>query len=442
MVCSVGDFFLSSVFEIKSLQMISIYPSINSIKSLLPLLLLSVALLSCSSGQNTESGDIELKGVKTGGAQLISNHLAELEGRNIGLVMNPTAVVEGVHMLDTLMALDVEISALFAPEHGFRGEAGAGEKIEDGVDQQTGLPVYSLYGDTRKPTPEMLEGIDLLIFDMQDVGARFYTYHATMGLVIEAAAEAGIPVWILDRPNPLGGEYVSGWIRDDEFSSFVGPYPIPVAHGMTLGELAQMIAGEGWLDTDAEPELRVIEMDGWDRQMLWPETGLPWIAPSPNLPTFEHAFVYLGTCLIEGTSLSEGRGTDNPFLLLGSPNTSLSDSDISELNESVSGARISRAEFTPREIPGVALNPKHEGELSQGIRIEVENYSEYDPFMNGLRIVSELMQHTPEATTRDFLYKLAGTTAVDDIISGDLEPENANFDLGAFNESRQQYLIY
>ena len=414
----------------------------SSLNNILSLLLLGLFFMSCAADENSRSANSDSSGVITGGAQLISNHLDELEGRRIGLVMNPTAVVNDVHMLDTLMALDVDIAALFAPEHGFRGEAGAGEKIEDGVDQQTGLPVYSLYGDTRKPTPEMLEGIDLLIFDMQDVGARFYTYHATMGLVIEAAAEAGIPVWILDRPNPLGGDYVSGWIRDDAFSSFVGPYPIPVAHGMTLGELAQMIAGEGWLETDAVPELRVIEMDGWNRQMLWPETGLPWIAPSPNLPTFEHAYVYLGTCLIEGTSLSEGRGTDNPFLLLGSPNTTLSDGDISELNETVLGAQISRAEFTPREIPGVALNPKHEGELSRGIRIDVEDYSEYDPFMNGLHIVSELMQHTPDATTRDFLYKLAGTTIVDDVISGELEPRDVNFDLDAFNNSRQQYLIY
>ena len=270
--------------------------------------ILSMLVLSCGNDEQYESGASSV--VKTGGELLISSHLQELEGKRVGLVMNPTAVVNGVHMLDTLMTLDVEITALFAPEHGFRGEAGAGEKIEDGVDQQTGLPVYSLYGDSRKPTPEMLEGIDILLFDMQDVGARFYTYHATMGLVIEAAADAGIPVWILDRPNPLGGDYVSGWIRDDEFSSFVGPYPIPVAHGMTLGELAGMMAGEGWLETDSDPILRVIEMDGWNRSMLWPATELPWIAPSPNLPTFEHAYVYLGTCLIEGTSLSEGRGTN------------------------------------------------------------------------------------------------------------------------------------
>jgi len=406
----------------------------------IPALLIFSVLASCGSDQAIET-DIT-SGVKTGGEQLISNHLSELEGKSVGLVMNPTAVVNGVHMLDTLMALDVEIGALFAPEHGFRGEAGAGEKIEDGIDQQTGLPVYSLYGSSRKPTAEMLDGIDVLLFDMQDVGARFYTYHATMGLVIEAAADAGIPVWILDRPNPLGGEYVSGWIREDEFTSFVGPYPIPVAHGMTLGELAGMMAGEGWLETESVPELRVIEMDGWNRSMLWPETELPWIAPSPNLPTFEHAYVYLGTCLIEGTSLSEGRGTNDPFLTLGSPNTILSDDEINRLNNRISGGSVVFAEFTPQEIPGVALNPKHEGELSYGIRISVDDYDMYQPFENGLIILSMLMQNTPDATTRDFLYKLAGKEEVDRVISGELQPDEANFDLSPFLAEREKYLLY
>src|SRR6056297_3886871 len=418
----------------------NLYKAKSAILSLLSILVIGLMVLSCDSEQPTDFNDS--KQVKTGAEQLISSYFNELEGKRVGLVMNPTAVVNGVHMLDTLMSLNVEISALFAPEHGFRGQAGAGEKIEDGVDLETGLPVYSLYGSSRKPTPEMLEGIDLLLFDMQDVGARFYTYHATMGLVIEAATDAGIPVWILDRPNPLGGNYVSGWIRDDEFSSFVGPYPVPAAHGMTLGELAGMMAGEGWLETESEPILRVVEMDGWNRSMLWPGTQLPWIAPSPNLPTFEHAYVYLGTCLIEGTSLSEGRGTESPFLTLGSPGTEFSEEDISRLNSRIEGAEISAVQFTPREIPGVALNPKHEGELSYGVSISVEDYSVYQPFENGLIILAELMQHTPEATTREFLYKLAGTRAIDDIISGELDPNNAEFDLSSFMTKRETYLIY
>ena len=402
-------------------------------------LLLSTFLVSCT---NNHSGANPQNAVKTGGEQLITHHLEELENKRVGLVMNPTAVVNNVHMLDTLMALNVEVTALFAPEHGFRGEAGAGERIEDGVDQQTGLPVFSLYGDTRKPTPEMLDEVDLLIFDMQDVGARFYTYHATMGLVIEAAADAGLPLWILDRPNPLGGEYISGWIREDEFTSFVGPYPMPVAHGMTLGELAKMMVGEHWLDTESGPEIRIIEMEGWERPMLWPETGLPWIAPSPNLPTFEHAYAYLGTCLIEGTTMSEGRGTEDPFLLIGSPSTQLDEENFERMNQSISGGRVSPVVFTPESIPGVAPTPKHEGEESYGIRVHVDNYTSYDPFENGLIIIAELMQHSSEAETNNFLYRLAGTRKIDQVISGEVSPEDVNFDLDDFKNSREKYLIY
>lgn len=406
--------------------------------------LLALILISFSVSCTIENeGEVKNNNsVKTGGEQLISHHLTELEGKRVGLVMNPTAVVNGVHMLDTLSALNIEIGALFAPEHGFRGEAGAGEKIEDGIDQQTGLPVYSLYGNTRKPIPEMLEGIDLLLFDMQDVGARFYTYHATMGLVIEAAADAGIPIWILDRPNPLGGDYVSGWIREDEFTSFVGPYPIPVAHGMTLGELALMMAGEGWLSTENDPEIEVIEMSGWERSMLWPETELPWIAPSPNLPTFEHAYVYLGTCLIEGTTLSEGRGTENPFLTIGSPGTELSDDDFERLNNQITGGRIEPIEFTPEAIPGVASNPKHEGQQSFGVRIFVDDYRLYDPFQNGLILLAELMKNSPDASTNNFLYRLAGTEKVNQIISGEVEPDEADFGLNSYLDARNAYLLY
>ena len=410
----------------------------NSTLFYLLLLILLASVTSCTMEDPPESQTA----VKTGAEKLISDHLDELDGLRVGLVMNPTAVVDGVHMLDTLMALDVSVTALFAPEHGFRGEAGAGEIIEDGVDQQTGLPVYSLYGNTRKPTPEMLEGLDVLIFDMQDVGVRFYTYHATMGLVMEAAADSGIPVWILDRPNPLGGDYVSGWIREEEFVSFVGPYPIPAAHGMTLGELALMMTGERWLESDAQPDLRIIEMEGWSRAMLWPETNLPWIAPSPNLPTFEHAYVYPGTCLIEGTTLSEGRGTDDPFLLLGSPNTELGETNFERLNEMISGGRVSPAIFTPRSIPGVASSPKHEDAEVSGLRVHVDNFDQFDPFQNGLIILAELMQNSPGESTNNFLYNLAGTRKIDAIISGEISPDEADFELEEFMELRQTYLLY
>lgn len=387
-----------------------------------------------------EEQDNQLNQVKTGAEILIENHLDELKSIRVGLVMNPTARIGDTHMLDTLRSLNVNITALYAPEHGFRGEAGAGDHIEDGVDQESGLPVFSLYGSTRKPTPEMLSHVDVLIFDMQDVGLRFYTYIATLGLVLEAAAEADVPVWVLDRPNPLGGNYLSGWMLEDEFKSFVGPYPIPAAHGLTMGEMAQMIVGERWMNFEKSVALRVIRMEGWTRDMRWPETNLSWVPPSPNLPTFEHAFLYAGTVFFEGTNLSEGRGTDNPFLTLGSPNTELNEAIISELSN-LKGIRFDMIEFTPRSISGVAPNPKLEGVKSNGIRLHVESY-DIDPLRSGLKIFQLLMEATDNPETVPFIYLLAGTEDIDDVIEGKADPITLDFNLHSFKESREQYLIY
>lgn len=378
--------------------------------------------------------------VRTGAEKLIDNNLDELHEMRVGLVMNPTSRIGQTHMLDTLLSRDVNVTALFAPEHGFRGEAGAGELIEDGVDQETGLPVFSLYGETRKPTGEMLDEVDILLFDMQDVGARFYTYNATLGLVIEAAAEYGVPVWVLDRPNPIGGNYISGWILEPEFESFVGMYPIPVAHGLTLGELGNMMIGERWIDFETEPGYRVIEMEGWSRNMQWPDTGLEWFPPSPNLPTFEHAFVYLGTCFIEGTSMSEGRGTEDPFLILGSPGTVFDQADLDRLQGDLTGIQIEMTQFTPRSIPGKAPNPKHEGEECTGVRLRVTDYDALQPVEAGLKIMAFLMNHSPDEETNNFLYRLAGTRDIDLFDSS--EEEWWYFDTGHFERQRGEYLLY
>ena len=372
---------------------------------------------------------------------LVENHLDELDGKRVGLVMNPTARIGETHMLDTLMERGVNIQALYAPEHGFRGEAGAGEIIEDGIDQETGLPVYSLYGSTRKPTADMLEAVDLLLFDMQDVGARFYTYIATLGLVMEAASELGIPVWVLDRPNPLGGDYVTGWVLEEEFESFVGPYPIPVAHGLTMGEMAQMIAGEEWMDFANSPDLRVIEMDGWSREMLWPDTGLNWVAPSPNLATFEQAYLYPGTVFFEGTSMSEGRGTDQPFLILGDPDTNLPTDSIRALNEITDQLQINSLTFTPRSIPGAAATPKHMDLESFGIQVKVNGY-DFDPIRIGLELFATLVSATPDVEINNFLYNLAGTREIDKVISGELDPLTLDFNVEEFKTKRRPYLLY
>lgn len=419
------------------------------ISTLILLFIGALSFITCESKRVEVLDNVGLEwtqqvDIKVGAKVLIQEHLDELAGRNIGLVMNPTARVDGVHMLDTLMALGLPVKALFAAEHGFRGSQGAGEIIQDGLDEATGLPVFSLYGATKKPTAQMLEEIDVLLFDMQDVGARFYTYNSTMKYVIEAAAEQGIEVWILDRPNPLGGNYVAGWVLEPEYNSFVGTYPIPIAHGLTLGELAQMALGEDWYETDAKINLRVIPMSGWQREMKWNDTQLEWVPPSPNLPTFEHAYAYIGTCFFEGTTLSEGRGTEHPFLMMGGKSSILND-DISLWSNY--GVRLQPTQFTPVSIPGKALRPKGEGLLLNGILWE--NVLEHpDPLTVGLRMMQWLMEHSPEATYKDYLYLLAGTDEIDELSRKriNLKTDSLDIDWGSnfesFKEKRNNYLLY
>lgn len=393
-------------------------------------------LLACSSSQDRALKNDSDK-VSVGAEVLLEEHLDELEGLRVGLVMNPTARVNGTHMLDTLLSRGVNVTALFAPEHGFRGEAGAGEVIQDGIDQETGLPVYSLYGKTRKPTPKMLQNIDILLFDMQDVGARFYTYNVTLGLLLEAAAESEIPVWVLDRPNPAGGKYVAGWILHEQYKSFVGAYPIPMAHGMTLGELAKMMTAERWLHTVKQPRLKVIKMKGWERSMKWPETGLEWYPPSPNLPAFEHAYMYLGTVLFEGTNISEGRGTSDPFLTIGSPFTKLSDDSLQFLRKEFPAVSIEPVTFTPKSIPGKSLNPKFEDQQCFGVTIKVENFDDVDPVRFGVSLLKMILTDSNKAKMNDFIYKLAGSVAVKTF-----DTKQWGQDITSFKKDRQPYLLY
>ena len=382
--------------------------------------------------------------VKVGAQVLLENHLDELEGKRVGLVMNPTARVGGSHMLDTLIASGVNVTALFAPEHGFRGDVGAGETIEDGVDQATGLPVFSLYGDTKTPTPKMLEKVDVLLFDMQDVGARFYTYNATLGNIIRGAAPQDVPVWVLDRPNPAGGEFISGWMLQEKHKSFVGAYPIPMAHGMTLGELAKMMVGQQWIEDAEESDVRVIKMEGWERSMKWPATELEWIPPSPNLPTFEHAFVYLGTVLFEGVNISEGRGTSDPFLKLGAPTTKLTSSHIAKLRRKFSGVNIERISFTPESMPGKALNPDFEGEQCHGIELQVTNPQAFNPIRLGVELLATMLDATPEASLNDFIQKLSGIdkSFLLEQIENESYMDSWEQTARQFAKQRSQYLLY
>ncbi|MEX0844485.1 MAG: DUF1343 domain-containing protein [Balneolaceae bacterium] len=402
----------------------------------LPILTLAVLSLMSCHAQNPTKGI-----VKTGSEVLLDNHIAELQGKRIGLLMNPASRVDGVHMLDTLLNLGVNVTALFAAEHGFRGQAGAGEKIEGGIDQETGLPVFSLYGVNRKPTKEMLDNVDLILFDLPDMGVRFYTYNATMGLVMEAVAENEKEIWILDRPNPLGGEYVAGWILREEFKSFVGLYPLPIAYGLTIGEIANMAVGEGELNIDTKLNYKVIKSEGWQREMLWADTGLEWIPPSPNLPTFEHAFAYPGTVIFEGTNLSEGRGTPDPFLLIGSPNLKFRDSELTYLEEK-HNVQLDSVTFTPKSIPGKAISPKLEGELCRGIKISFNGgYTQTNPIELGLDLLKFTQSHTSDFEIKAFANNLYGID-LKSIIENDEPIPGWEEEVDIFKEKRKKYLLY
>ena len=325
--------------------------------------------------------------MKAGLQVLLEISFEVVKNRRVGLVTNQTGVTGDMrHIADVLYeSPKVELVALFAPEHGIRGDVQDGLAIESCVDVRTCLPVYSLYGEARKPAREMLSSIDVVLFDIQDVGARYYTYAYTMSYVMEAAAEVGIPLAVLDRPNPINGVSVEGNILDPEFRSFVGRYPIPVRHGMTMGELATLFNVEHGIDSD----LKVMRMEGWSRDMWFDQTGLIWVQPSPNIPTLDTATVYPGMCLLEGTNVSEARGTTRPFELAGSPWVD-SSRLIAELrSRNIPGVLFRQAYFTP-------VFSKYAGKGCSGVQLHVTDRSLFKPFETGLHLVDAVRRLHPD----------------------------------------------
>ncbi len=307
------------------------------------------------------------------GAELILQDLAALQGKRIALVGNHTTVIPyGPHLVDTLLDLGLTLTKVFTPEHGFRGDADAGASVKSSEDPKTGLPLVSLYGDNKKPKRHQLAGVDLVLFDLQDVGVRLYTYISTLAYVMEACAEAHIPIIVLDRPNP-NGWYIDGPVRQPGLSSFVGLHPIPVVHGMTIGEYAQMINGESWLAKGAKADLQVIPCEYYTHEMRWDDTQLPWIAPSPNLGTPAAAQWYPALVWFEPTPVSVGRGTDSAFTILGAPwfepsgfsaGKPLEDEQTIQFSDQLSGSIF---QFTPRSLPGKATYPKLQDQLCNGL---------------------------------------------------------------------------
>ena len=378
--------------------------------------------------------------IRPGIEVLLKDSIHLVAGRRVGLITNQTGVdSSGRSSIDRIHEHpDVDLVALFAPEHGIRGTADPGATIADDVDVETGVPIHSLYGAVLSPTPEMLDGIDVLLVDYQDIGARYWTYVSTMTLAMESAAEQGIPVVVLDRPNPIGGA-VQGNVLDPAFATFVGRYPLAMRHGMTLGELARYYRGEVGIGV----ELRVAPVDGWRRDMPFAETGLPWIQPSPNMPDVESATHYPGTCLFEGTVLSVARGTAAPFQQIGAPWL-----DGEALAEAMNGYGLSGVRFEPVTfVPYAPSDGKFDGVEVSGVRL-VATSPEYDPTRAAVALLVEThrMSGAQWGWLQAHFDRLAGTDllrqAIDAGAGVDEIRSRWQEELGAFMRVREQYLIY
>jgi uncharacterized protein YbbC (DUF1343 family) len=346
-------------------------------------------------------------------------YLHHLENKKVGVVGNQTSMIANTHLIDSLLSLGIDVVKVFSPEHGFRGKADAGAIIEDGIDVKTEIPIISLHGKNKKPKAEQLQGIDILVFDIQDVGVRFYTYISTLHYVMEAAAESNIKVIVLDRPNP-NGHYVDGPILDTAFQSFVGMHPIPIAHGMTIGEYAKMINGENWIATKCE--LIVIEMENYTHNTNY---DLP-IKPSPNLPNARSVNLYPSLCLFEGTTISIGRGTDYPFQHFGAP--------YLESNYS----------FMPKSGEG-SKYPKHEDIMCFGTDLRFQE--DHLTALNLNWVIETFKQCSEkEEFFNNFFNTLAGTDKLKkQIIAGMTAREiKASWQEGltSFKKLRENYLIY
>ncbi|HEU0037394.1 MAG TPA: DUF1343 domain-containing protein [Kofleriaceae bacterium] len=389
--------------------------------------------------------------VQTGLARLATEGSSLLEGRRIGLLCNPTAVnAELEHAIELLShRVDLQITALFGPEHGVRGDAQDMISVDTASDARSGLPVHSLYGSTEAsltPTADMLADIDVMVYDVQDVGSRYYTFVWTMVLAMRACAKAGKAFCVLDRPNPLGGIHVEGGSIAPGFESFVGLVSCPNRHGLTAGEIARWRHAVEKLDLD----LAVISMRGWQRDMRFDHTGLPWVMPSPNMPTTDTALVYPGMCLVEGTELSEGRGTTRPFELAGAP--------------WIDGHRLA-ADLTAMQLPGAKFRPvvftptfqKHAGKPCGGVQIHVTNPETLRPYRTGVAFLKACHDQAPDR----FQWRVRAYEFVDQIPAIDLLAGSAALregiergasldelaarwprDEGAFAEERAEYLLY
>ncbi|RKD92202.1 exo-beta-N-acetylmuramidase NamZ family protein [Mangrovibacterium diazotrophicum] len=391
--------------------------------SLISCLILLASILTTGCSNSTEQSEPAV----IVGADRSEIYLPLLENKNVGLVVNQTSMVDSVHLIDYLYRKGVNIKAIYAPEHGYKGTVERGKHVDGTTDPDTGVPVYSLYGKNRKPGPEMLEGVDVVVFDIQDVGVRFFTYISTLNKVMEACAENGIKVIVLDRPNPLG-YYVDGPVLDSQFGSFVGLNPIPVIHGLTVGEYAQMANGEGWLKDSIQCDLEVVKVENYTHATKY---QLP-ILPSPNLPDMKSIYLYPSICLFEGANVNEGRGTYKPFQQFGAPYYTPTDFS-----------------YVPKSIPVLALHPKFEGDTCYGYDLSGVALSQLQEIRQlEIKYVIDFYNKCDDKENFfiSFFDTLAGTDQLrKQIIEGQSEEQiRASWqqDLDKYKQMRKKYLLY
>lgn len=377
----------------------------------------------------------EETGVLNGIDVLRQQKFEPLVGKRIGLITNHTGLArDGTPTIDLLFGFEAcRLVALFSPEHGIRGNQD--NTVSSSTDEKTGLPINSLYGETKRPTAAMLHGIDVLVYDIQDVGARFYTYSTTLAYCIEAAAKAKIPLYVLDRPNPIGGVVVEGPMLDPDKTSFIGYMPLPVRHGMTLGELARYINQEKNLGA----ELHVIEMAGWHREHYFYDTGQLWVNPSPNMRSLDAAIFYPGICLLEATNVSVGRGTERPFEMIGAPWI-----QPRRLAAALEAAGIPGVHFVPLYFtPSASV---HEGAKCGGVSLILTDIGKFRSVTTGLALISTLHKLYPEKFEIDKVLRLMGNEQALKALKSGQSPAMAlkagNAALGVFMEGRNKALIY
>jgi uncharacterized protein YbbC (DUF1343 family) len=390
--------------------------------------------------------------VVVGGEVLAASQFAMLAGKRVALIANQTSLANGQHLADLLHGTpEVRLAAILAPEHGFRGTAEAGATVRHGKDAKTGAPIYSLYGRSKKPSLAMLKDVDVLLFDIQDIGTRFYTYISTLGLAMQAAAAARIPFIVLDRPNPLGGEYVSGFVLERSLRSFVGQYPLPIVHGLTVGEIARMIKGEAWLDGLEHLDLKVVTMQGWQRAMRWPETQRTWVPTSPNIPSFESALLYPGIGIVGETEVNEGRGTGQPFTAFGAPWLDAPRLVQRLESSALAGVRLEATRYVPASIDGVAKHPRFVGQTISGVRLSVTDADRLAPLELGMHVLAALAAEAkasgvPLIANVTMLHALAGTKRLYRLLMAGQDAGSIiaawGDEVAQFKALRAKYLLY